>query len=106
MESKNPDQELERIDLPITGMLCASCAAKIEKGLAGVEGVSKATVNFAAEKATVIFHPAQTDLSHLIKRGLRFGFPGLSGLLDSCYTSLISHFFPLNRYITSVAVTL
>ncbi|MGZ3513708.1 MAG: cation transporter, partial [Thermodesulfobacteriota bacterium] len=31
-------------------MSCASCALKIEQGLAGVEGVSKATVNFAAEK--------------------------------------------------------
>jgi hypothetical protein len=31
MESKNHKEELERIDLPITGMSCASCAARIEK---------------------------------------------------------------------------
>ena len=68
MESKNPEKSLERIDLPITGMSCASCALKIEKGLAKVEGVSKATVNFAAEKATVVFHPDQTSLSHLIDK--------------------------------------
>jgi Cu+-exporting ATPase len=74
MESKTSDKELERIDLPITGMSCASCAAKIEKGLASVEGVSKATVNFAAEKATVIFHPAQTDVSHLIEKVKDLGY--------------------------------
>jgi Cu+-exporting ATPase len=73
MESKNPEQ-LERIDLPITGMSCASCAARIEKGLAHVEGVSKATVNFAAEKATVVFHPDRTDVSHLIEKVKDLGY--------------------------------
>jgi len=66
MESKDQEKGLARIDLPITGMSCASCAARIEKGLGSVEGVSQATVNFAAEKATVFFHPGQTDVSHLI----------------------------------------
>ncbi len=47
------------MDLPITGMSCAACAARIEKGLGSVEGVSQATVNFAAEKATVFFDPNQ-----------------------------------------------
>jgi Cu+-exporting ATPase len=74
MESKNPKEELERIDLPITGMSCASCALKIKKGLAKVGGVSKATVNFAAEKATVFFHPGQTDISHLIDKVKDLGY--------------------------------
>ncbi len=74
MESKDPEKQLERIDLPITGMSCASCALKIEKGLAGVEGVSKATVNFAAEKATVVFRPDQTNLPRLIDRVKDLGY--------------------------------
>ena len=74
MESKDPEKQLERVDLPITGMSCASCALKIEKGLAGVEGVSKATVNFAAEKATVVFHPGQPDLSRLIDKVKDLGY--------------------------------
>jgi len=74
MESKDPEKQLERIDLPITGMSCASCALKIEKGLAKVEGVSKTTVNFAAEKATVVFHPDQTDLTHLIEKVKDLGY--------------------------------
>ncbi len=74
MESKDSEKGLERIDLPITGMSCASCAARIEKGLASVEGVSQATVNFAAEKATVLFHPGQTDISHLIEKVKDLGY--------------------------------
>jgi copper ion binding protein len=68
------EKSLERIDLPITGMSCATCALKIEKGLAGVEGVSKATVNFASERATVVFHPAQTNVSQLIDKVKDLGY--------------------------------
>ena len=78
MESKNPNEGLQRIDLPIAGMSCASCALKIEKELASVEGVSKATVNFAAEKATVVFHPEQTGLSHLIEKVKDLGYDARS----------------------------
>ena len=42
-----------RLDLPIGGMTCASCAARVEKELAKVPGVDSATVNFATEVATV-----------------------------------------------------
>ncbi|MGN9889747.1 heavy metal translocating P-type ATPase [Micromonospora sp. L31] len=41
-----------RIELTIGGMTCASCAARIEKKLNRMEGVT-ATVNYATEKATV-----------------------------------------------------
>jgi Cu+-exporting ATPase len=74
MESNASEKNLERVDLPITGMSCASCAAKIEKGLSNLEGVSKATVNFASEKATIVFHPDQTDLSHLIEKVKDLGY--------------------------------
>ena len=74
MESKDQNKDLQRIDLPISGMSCASCAARIEKGLGSVEGVSQATVNLAAEKATVVFHSNQTDLSRLIKEVEDLGY--------------------------------
>jgi Cu+-exporting ATPase len=41
-----------RIELAIGGMTCASCAARVERRLNKLEGVS-ATVNFATEKAVV-----------------------------------------------------
>jgi Cu+-exporting ATPase len=74
METKDSEKTLERIDLPITGMSCASCAAKIEKGLASVDGVTKSSVNFAAEKATVVFYPEQTNLSRLVDKVKDLGY--------------------------------
>jgi Cu+-exporting ATPase len=41
------------ISLPIEGMTCASCAGRVERALKKVPGVSTATVNLAAELATV-----------------------------------------------------
>ena len=41
------------ITIPVKGMTCAACVSAVEKSLSGVEGVEKATANFALEKATV-----------------------------------------------------
>jgi Cu+-exporting ATPase len=46
----------DRVELDITGMTCASCAARIEKKLNRIEGVT-ATVNYATEKAAVVYPP-------------------------------------------------
>jgi Cu+-exporting ATPase len=47
--------KLKKLNLKIGGMHCAGCAAGIEKGLASLEGVSQAQVNFATETAQVTF---------------------------------------------------
>ncbi|MGW1597816.1 heavy metal translocating P-type ATPase [Streptomyces sp. NPDC002343] len=44
----------DEVELLIGGMTCASCAARVEKKLNRMDGVS-ATVNFATEKAKVTF---------------------------------------------------
>ena len=46
------------LDLPIEGMTCAACSARIEKTLNSVPGVS-ASVNLAAERALLAFDAAQ-----------------------------------------------
>lgn len=53
------------IDLDIHGMTCASCAARVEKKLNKVDGVS-ASVNYATEKAHVLAPPGLTQIE-LIK---------------------------------------
>ena len=53
-------RDLERCDLPLAGMTCASCAARIESSLGGLPGVSTAAVNFATNRATVTYDPAVT----------------------------------------------
>lgn len=41
------------IELDIDGMTCASCVSRVEKALAKVPGVTRASVNLATERATV-----------------------------------------------------
>jgi Cu+-exporting ATPase len=57
------------IELQIGGMTCASCAARIEKKLNKLDGVT-ATVNYATEKARVAFPPAlnPADLIATVER--------------------------------------
>jgi Cu+-exporting ATPase len=55
----------ESIVLDVTGMTCASCAARIEKKLGKVDGVS-ASVNYATNKALVLA-PASIAVEDLIK---------------------------------------
>jgi Cu+-exporting ATPase len=56
----------EHVELPITGMTCASCANRIERKLNKLDGVS-ATVNYATEKATVDYDPALVATDDLLK---------------------------------------
>jgi P-type Cu+ transporter len=55
----------EHLELPITGMTCASCANRIERKLNKLDGVS-ATVNYATEKATVDFDADAVDPEQLV----------------------------------------
>ncbi len=49
-----PTAHANRVDLTITGMTCASCAARVERTLNRLEGV-EASVNLATEKAAVSY---------------------------------------------------
>jgi Cu+-exporting ATPase len=55
-----------RVSLPIDGMTCAGCAARVERELNGLEGVS-ASVNLATERAAVDYDPAQADPALLVR---------------------------------------
>ncbi|MBL8930791.1 MAG: copper-translocating P-type ATPase [Kineosporiaceae bacterium] len=59
-----PSVILRSLDLPVTGMTCASCAARIEKRLNKLEGVT-ASVNYATENAHVTF-PVTLDPTTLL----------------------------------------
>lgn len=52
-------------DLPLLGMHCAACAIRIEKALNKAPGVENCNVNYATERATVTYDPAQTDAHQL-----------------------------------------
>ncbi|MFF9348459.1 heavy metal translocating P-type ATPase, partial [Streptomyces sp. NPDC014734] len=67
-----PTAEDSRAELAIGGMTCASCAARVEKKLNRMDGVT-ATVNYATEKARVSFGP-ETELSDLIATVAKTGY--------------------------------
>jgi heavy metal translocating P-type ATPase len=56
---------MKTTNFTIVGMHCASCAARNEKALRQVSGVSEASVNFATHTATVEYDPAVASEHHL-----------------------------------------
>ncbi|GGX86209.1 heavy metal translocating P-type ATPase [Streptomyces anandii] len=63
---------LSQVELLIGGMTCASCAARVEKKLNRIDGVS-ATVNFATEKARVAYPPG-VQVEDLIATVVKTGY--------------------------------
>lgn len=64
---------LKQIELPIEGMTCAACAARIEKNLNKLSGV-QAVVNFTNEKAHVNYDENQVKTDTLISTIEKTGF--------------------------------
>ena len=53
------------ITIPITGMSCAACAARAEKGLQSLRGVSSANVTLVMGKGTIRYDPEPVSYTHL-----------------------------------------
>ncbi|HWL26805.1 MAG TPA: heavy metal translocating P-type ATPase [Ureibacillus sp.] len=64
----------EKKEFAITGMTCAACATRIEKGLNKIDGVSRANVNLALENATVEYDPSQVSPTDIIQRVEKLGY--------------------------------
>ncbi|MER6673032.1 heavy metal translocating P-type ATPase [Streptomyces sp. NPDC000983] len=60
------------VELLIGGMTCASCAARVEKKLNRMDGVT-ASVNYATEKARISY-PAGVEVADLIATVVRTGY--------------------------------
>ena len=56
---------MSRLELPIEGMTCSSCAGRVEQRLNELDGV-EATVNFATERASVSFDPERVVAEQLL----------------------------------------
>ncbi|MBI4277272.1 MAG: heavy metal translocating P-type ATPase, partial [Armatimonadetes bacterium] len=67
--------DTKHLELPVTGMSCASCVARVETGLKETPGVVDAAVNFATERAAVTYRPEAVDLPKLVEavRDLGYG---------------------------------
>lgn len=64
----------DKVELKISGMSCAACAARVEKALRGMPNVYQASVNFAAEKASVEYNAHEVTVNQLQERVAKIGF--------------------------------
>ncbi|MCM3409335.1 heavy metal translocating P-type ATPase [Metabacillus litoralis] len=75
-------QEIKEAVLPITGMTCASCAVRIEKGLKKVEGVEEANVNFALERTSIKYNPNVVRIEDFKKKINDLGYEVVEEKVD------------------------
>lgn len=60
--------------LKITGMTCAACSNRIEKGLSRLEGVDEATINLALEQGQLKYDASVVDEATIIKKVQALGY--------------------------------
>ncbi len=65
MKDTNNKAKTTSSTLQISGMSCAACASRIEKGLSALPGVEKAGVNFAIEKASIAYDQTKISLKDI-----------------------------------------
>jgi len=71
---KDESKLSKKAELKITGMTCASCSARVEKKLSQMEGVEKAAVNLATEKASVEYDPSRIKVSDILSSVRSLGY--------------------------------
>ncbi|MGD9900875.1 MAG: cation transporter, partial [Calditrichaceae bacterium] len=60
--------------IPIEGMTCATCVARVEKGLSVLPGASLVNVNFATEQAAVGFKPDELSTNDVVESVEKSGY--------------------------------
>lgn len=67
-------EQVQALDLDITGMHCAACAASIERSVGKCDGVQEISVNLVTNSAHVIYDAHKIKLSEIIQRIEKAGF--------------------------------
>jgi P-type Cu+ transporter len=62
---KNTENNCNTIELDVEGMDCPSCALRIEKNLAKIEGIQQVKVNLGAETAVITYEDKKVDLGRI-----------------------------------------
>ena len=68
---------LRKVTMPVKGMTCASCAARIEKGVSEMQGVEEVAVNLATDSMQVSFAPEQSSLEEVVKKVSDLGYEAM-----------------------------
>ncbi|PKH10343.1 heavy metal translocating P-type ATPase [Planomicrobium sp. MB-3u-38] len=64
----------QKAEFDITGMTCAACSTRVEKGLNKMNGIGSANVNLALEKATIEFNPSEVTIGEIIAKVEKLGY--------------------------------
>src|SRR5699024_11728961 len=64
----------KKAEFDISGMTCAACATKIEKGIGRMDGVSSANVNFALETISVTYNDKEVQPSDMLAKVKKLGY--------------------------------
>ncbi|HWR92962.1 MAG TPA: copper ion binding protein, partial [Desulfobacterales bacterium] len=78
----------QTLQIPVTGMTCANCAATVERVLKKLPGVSAASVNFASEQAAVTFDSAEARLAQIVEQIRGAGFAVATARVDLGLTGM------------------
>ncbi|MDR3170190.1 MAG: heavy metal translocating P-type ATPase, partial [Treponema sp.] len=65
------------VTIPIGGMTCAACSARVEKAIRKLEGIETVTVNLATEKATILYDPHKIRISGIKETIEKAGYKAL-----------------------------
>ena len=61
-------RQAAKLNIPVTGMTCAACQARVQRVLEKTPGVDEATVSLMTNTATVRFDPGVVDANALVER--------------------------------------
>ncbi len=75
-------EEEQTLELDISGMHCAGCAAGIEGTLKNLEGIKSVSVNFATSKGIFIFNPAKISKEQIIQKIKDLGYEASLNIED------------------------
>ena len=64
----------DSMGLPVSGMTCSACATRLQKALARAPGIHSAAVNFATERADVVFDPGTVNAASIADAVAKAGF--------------------------------
>jgi Cu+-exporting ATPase len=85
-----------QVELPITGMTCASCANRVERRLNTLDGVS-ASVNYATEKASIDYDPAAVAVDQLVEQVQAAGYDAVLPSAEPAAAEEADELTPLRR---------
>jgi len=71
------EERIKQITIPVSGMTCTACAATIERVLGKLDGVERASVNFATEKVFVEYDSSVVRISNIKQKIEKAGYKPL-----------------------------